>query len=208
MKNKIYIVIIIFLLLVNIFSLWNNKQSNKDNKFLKNYIERKNSRDSVLLNSIMRENIRLTKYASFKIDKNLELVNEKQDSLSLCKIPFNDKKMVFRYNEFACSDCIHKEFSVLKKYEEAIGKDNIVIFASYHSIKDLYINKRVNRLDMDVYNLKLGTLDNEMDKYNIPYIFVYDKNYNVSNLFIPNKDSPKMTEIYLKNIVKLFNSKE
>jgi hypothetical protein len=55
---------------------------------------------------------------------------------------------------------------------------------------------------MNVYNV--SDLNIQADSTGLPYYFILDRNLNISNIFIPNKSAPDLTNNYLKTITNRY----
>lgn len=163
-----------------------------------------NDLDSIALKVFTENQILLSENINFMISPYFELTGEDDSKYKLSEILNNDQTLIFRYNEFSCSDCIYDEMGNLKELAKKIGEKNIIILASYENKRNLYVNKRVNGINFEVYNIPHNSLDNTLDNYNFPYMFILDKDFKARNLFIPNKFSVQATKEYFMHISKYF----
>lgn len=172
-----------------------------NSKFIiqKNYIYKKIISDSILLNSLQSRMILLSNCTSFEISSNIELLNEHNEVVKLSNIINGDKILIYRFNEFSCAPCVYEQIAEFQNCRATLPV-SIIFIASYKNSRDLYINKRVNSIDVPIYNLPLGSFKNELENFNLPYVFVLDKCFNVSSLFIPDKNLPSLTKKYIENL--------
>ena len=56
--------------------------------------------------------------------------------------------------------------------------------------------------DMDVYNT--NTFNIPVEELGFPYYFILNSNLQISNVFIPDKATPSITNIFLKSVNKKF----
>ena len=82
-----------------------------------------------------------------------KVTDELGNNHDLNKILGATSKLVFRFSEFSCNTCIDREIANLKQVASNIGKENIIILATYNSIRDLAVFKRINHLDLPIYNI-------------------------------------------------------
>ena len=135
------------------------------------------------------------KYNDTKISEKLILTDEKGTEYKI-KEKLNTKKIVFRYSELQCNVCVEKQIESLKKYKDKIGIDNILILADYSNYRNLILFKRMNSLDIPVYNLS-KKLSLELEKKDLPYFFILDNSLIAKDYFIPIKEIKNYTDNYL-----------
>jgi len=144
--------------------------------------------------------------SEFHIDLNAEIRLEDGSIKCIKDISSQTMQLVFRFNEFTCQNCLFEEFRKLDSISNIIGHDKIIIMGAYKNDKDLHIVKRLNRVKLPIYNVKIGDINCPIDNYNVPYIFVIDKNYNANNIFIPLKGNDKQIDEYYRTIINLFQN--
>lgn len=146
------------------------------------------------------------KYNDTRISKELILTDEKGVEYSI-KDKLNTKKIVFRYSELQCNVCVEKQIGSLKKYKDKIGIDNILILADYSNYRNLILFKRMNSLDIPVYNLS-EKMSLELEKKDLPYFFIADNSLIAKDYFIPIKEIKNYTDNYLSTMyIKHFKNK-
>ena len=123
-------------------------------------------------------------------------VNNKEYTLS--NVIKEGGRIIIRYSELNCNVCIDSLFSCIDNHLNKKEKQQIHILASYHNRNDLLIFKRINNLSYPIY--RTDSLGISLENLNEPFIFVLNKDYSISHLFIPHKERPQDTRRYL-NIV-------
>lgn len=208
MKTKNYLLIfgIIVLLSINLMNLFRIQSLKSHTNFLSKRCYDNFISDSVIISTLSSNLKFLSQNSGFKISPDLILPIEDGKEIKLSDLCTGKHRLVFRYNEFTCQDCIHKEMGNIKAISEKIGANNVLVLASYENQHDFYINKRVNNIDLPIYNIPLKSFDNTIENYNIPYIFILGDKGEVKNLFIPNKYLPSLTEEYFLDIMKYFKN--
>ncbi len=103
------------------------------------------------------------------LDESLMLFKDNGDSLNLSSV-VNEPKLVFRYTNLDCHQCIDKQFNLLRNYLDTIGSRRIVIFTYYTNPRDLMIFRRLNNIHFNIYNVE--NLNIPMEKFQFPYFFV------------------------------------
>ncbi|MCF8360972.1 MAG: hypothetical protein K9H26_19645 [Prolixibacteraceae bacterium] len=202
--NKTLLVLVIVLVSVNTYNILFINKLKKMYSSETSYLKEINRLDSLALKTFVENQILLSENTNFSISPTLKLTGENNSELRLSEITNSNYTLIFRYNEFTCSDCIYKEMGNLKELAKKIGTQNIIILASYKNQRDLYVTKRVNEINLPVYNIPHNSLDNIIDSYNIPYMFIIDKDLGPHNLFIPNRYFISSTEEYFRDILKYF----
>lgn len=202
--NKILLLLVVFLVLLNTYNIVLISKLKRLYSSETRYLKEVNSLDSLALKAFIENQILLSENTCFSISPTLQLTGENNNEIRLSEIINRNHTLVFRYNELACSDCVYKEMGNLKELAKEIGDKNIIILASYKNQRDLYVTKRVNGINLQVYNIEQNSLDNNIDNYNIPYMFILDKDLKPHNLFIPNKYSISSTDNYFRDISKYF----
>jgi len=141
---------------------------------------------------------------NLQFNKNLKLITINRDTVLAKNVLKN--KLVLRYNESNCRLCVDSEIDILIKNASLIS-DEVCIVATYSKFRGIVVDKRKfdkNKLkNIKIYwvssNLKLP-----LEKQNIPYYFYLNSNLTLGNVFIPMKERPKLSQIYLKFALKNF----
>jgi hypothetical protein len=143
------------------------------------------------------------------VNPNIPLVSAvRKDTLTLQQLVGTMPKLVFRYSELNCMSCVDHLIPKIKKIAQVIGKKNIIIAATYHSIRDLYLFKRLNGVKMPVYKLPTSGFGLPIGKVNLPFLFVIDPQFQTKLLFVPDKTLPVMSQQYCSIIEsRIFNIK-
>lgn len=116
---------------------------------------------------------------------------------NLTRIVADGPILVLRIKEGQCQSCVI--FSMLKL--ETFFREsplNIVVLANYHDLNSLKIANRVmNRNKTPFYNVRdFGVLD----ELNAPYFFILEKDLSITNVFVPEKAFPDVTNQYFDAI--------
>jgi hypothetical protein len=114
--------------------------------------------------------------------------------------------LVCRYVEMQCADCVISAISNLLKSTDLTVREQIVFWGMYRNNK--YMNKEKTNFGIQnekIYNTPVFDIPAENNGY--PYYFVLDRELRVSDVFIPDKRFPDITNIYLKLIQKKIYTK-
>jgi len=112
-----------------------------------------------------------------------------------------DSCLILRINTKGCQACISFVLNSLDSINNRLKKE-IVIIGSFETKTEFKYYKE--KLCRDYQIIDLGAeylLSNELEENHIPYFFTIDRNRKIENLFIPDKNFPFLTDIYLKNIL-------
>ncbi|MDR0680580.1 MAG: hypothetical protein LBG15_01835, partial [Dysgonamonadaceae bacterium] len=110
-----------------------------------------------------------------------------------------NRKLVCRFSELYCESCVNYAILKIKNRTDSLGKNNILFLGMYENNTSLKILKpQYNIQDMNVYNT--GALSLPAEEMGFPYYFVLDSALRVTDVFVPNKIVPELTDRYLKMI--------
>jgi hypothetical protein len=124
-----------------------------------------------------------------------------QDGNELAFPEIAKPKLIVRFSYLGCNICVDSTMMLLKQFEKSIGKDNIIIWATYDNETNLKFFKNANRIHYPTYLVKENEQVLEADKHTIPYLFVVTpKSGQINDLFFPLKENMNRTYQYL-NIV-------
>ncbi|MBZ4676472.1 MAG: hypothetical protein JG782_1091 [Anaerophaga sp.] len=114
--------------------------------------------------------------------------------------------LVCRFSKMHCASCVDFVIQLLQNWTDSIGKEKILFLGNHRNNR---IFKREIPLygiqDMNVYNTY--TFNIPVEELGFPYYFILDSNLQISNVFIPDKATPNITNLYLKKINEKFNGK-
>jgi len=187
-------IICLVLLLINIYILFNLYIYNKKTEIERNAFNNK-------INTLFYQNILLKESLLHSIQgictlpEKMMVYNESNDCISLKSLKRKKRSLILRYSHLSCKPCVDAIIACVKQFAEQNNQIEILLFSSYRFEKDLRDFKRMNKIFTEVYNVKY--LDIPIEKENIPYIFIMDKNMNVFDFFIPQKDMLELTEQYI-----------
>ncbi|WP_281299296.1 hypothetical protein [Flavobacterium limnophilum] len=201
------------LLVLNIFCLYKYKNCNEALELAKTTQKKESSLQKELQkdNERMYQNnlIASKKNENLKLEPNLKLISIEGDSV-FAKDIFKTNSLVLRYSVLNCGDCIDAEIENLEKYAKPFS-EKIIIITHYENLRRLIIDyKNLQKLGLDkvtVYMLPSNKLGIPMEENNIPYYFHIDPKLTISNVFIPMREEPRLSEYYLKYSFKNYFEK-
>lgn len=137
--------------------------------------------------------------SGLKISNSLNLVSG-MDSVEV-NIADLDKRfplLVLRYTELGCQMCVEEHLVFFKAFIDRLKEDDFLILSTYNNLRDLILFRRLNQIDYDIYNIE--SLKLPIEDANTPYLFVLQKDFTVSHLFMLDTDNLKQIEEYYNYI--------
>ena len=88
----------------------------------------------------------------------------------------------------------------IKEFINTLKIDQFALFAYYQEDRNLGLFKRLNQLQIKIYNIE--NLGINIENLDSPYFFVLNQDCKIEHVFIPNKTYIELTTSYLKFISK------
>ena len=205
MKEKRFLILISFsLFAINIFTLirfYQLKQL-KDAYEAVNYNQENNESDE--LHSY------IVNFTTNILNSNLQLdsvmIKDSLNNIIPLKKAFKSGQkqiLVCRFSKTNCESCVNFSIQSLRKWVESIGIENVMFLGNYRNNRLFNRTKPLYGIqDMMVYNTSAFQIPAEELDY--PYFFILDSSLRISNVFVPDKATPNITNKYLKNVLKKF----
>jgi hypothetical protein len=141
---------------------------------------------------------------NLQLDESLKLLSINKDTVLAKDVLKN--KLVFRYSQSNCRLCIDSEIDLLIKNSTLITNE-ICVVASYDRFRGVIVDKR-KFVQNGLKNVKIywaqRNINIPVEKENVPYYFYLNSDFTLSNIFIPIKEYPKLSQGYLKFTLKNF----
>lgn len=137
------------------------------------------------------------------LNQGLSIVDSESYPKSAGELVGTGSRLVIRYSELNCQSCIDTILFYANDFASKCGKNKVAIWASYSYMRNYSIFLRMNKYDLDIYNVADTVLN--IDSRNMPYAFVLNEDLTISHLFIPHKEFPKMTKWYFSEVEKYLN---
>lgn len=205
MKKTIYILIII-LIILNSFLAYKIKSNNSGFITIYSLLNKKLDKKKSELLAFEQNFIQEKENENLKIDGNLGLIDISGKTV-LAKDIIKANSLVLRFSELNCGACIDAEINALIKNKNKIKKDAILI-AYYQDKRNLFVFykdfQKKGLTNFKMYLLPNNDLHIPLDKLNIPYYFCINSDLTMNNFFIPQKDKPKLSNVYLDCTLKRF----
>ncbi|HTO16601.1 MAG TPA: hypothetical protein VLZ83_12580 [Edaphocola sp.] len=139
------------------------------------------------------------------INEKLILENEDSEMISLKEILEYDKKLIFRFSDMACNECIDAQMNMLKNHSASFNENDIILIASGNK-RNLLIKKNEFQLPFMIYFIEYEGLHFELERMNTPYYFVIDRNIIADLVFVPAKEIPLPTINYFNMLKDRFDN--
>ncbi|HCT30765.1 MAG TPA: hypothetical protein DIW31_08520 [Bacteroidales bacterium] len=205
-KTNIFIVTTIVFLLFDIlllFQIKKYKTVNQHQQLIQDKTTLLSSMKDLKVNMLEDAITQSLTSEDLTIRNNITIDNGEASTL-LNNVVGSKPRLILRYSELNCQACIDVQLASLNKLAYKIGKENIIILASYKAIANMTKFKRINKLDMSIYNV--DSIGLPLEKENIPFYFIIDQNKKTKLTFVPYKEFPSLTEKYFELIQNRFFS--
>ena len=114
-----------------------------------------------------------------------------------------ERMLVCRFSELHCESCVESSIQLFRQWTDSVGKDNTLFLGTYRNNRIFNRTKPVYGInDLNTYNIL--ELNIPVEKYGSPYYFVLNNNLTISDVFVPSKSTPYITNNYLQMIYKRY----
>jgi hypothetical protein len=202
--NILYISIILTLLGLNcwILVVYSSTKKQKQTFEIKIYeLENVLTNKDIILEMTERDFKLALLSEHYLIDKDLKVFDENK-SFKFSDLVSKKPKLFLRYSELNCNTCVDVQLKRLEKIAQKIGRENIIILASYKSKSSLWRFKRLNKIRFNIYGI--DSLEIPLEKENTPYYFMADDNLQANMIFVPRKEHLNLTDAYFSVVSKRF----
>jgi hypothetical protein len=111
--------------------------------------------------------------------------------------------LVCRFSTMHCESCVEFSIQMLRRQIKFIGIENVLFLGNYPNNRVFNKTKPLYGIhNLNVYNAAEFNIPAEELGY--PYYFVLDSSLHISNVFVPDKATPNITDKYLESIRKTF----
>jgi len=192
MKNNIiYTSSLVISIIVIIICIWFNIKLKKD--FGANKTEIK--QNELLMRQLNEDQITILNSSNACISKSLYVSTIKGKQVRIDTLIGNKKYLVLFFSSEDCGACVDFSLNQIRKIASQSNKQKILIFASKYQLRDLYILAKSIDLDEQIFSVE--TIGFPLEKKNVPFIFLINKELKSNCLFIPRKELPDQTAVYL-----------
>lgn len=204
--KKIPYVIILILIVLNTILAYKIKSNNNDFAKIYSLLNNKIEKNKTEFLTYERNFLKEQENENLPLKGNLKLIDIDGKTI-LAKDVFKENSVVLRYSELNCHECIDSEINNLVSLKDKIKKE-VVLIASYQEPRDLFVfykefqKKGLNNIRMYLLSDTIGALP--LDKFNVPYYFCVNSGLEMTGFFLPKKEKPTMSKVYLENRLKKF----
>jgi len=148
---------------------------------------RLNFTTNILNSNLQLENIFIKDSINILLPIN-EVFDEKQKYILVC-----------RFSEHHCESCVNYSLKMMTSWIDSIGNGNVLFLGNHRNnrifnrVIPLYGIKDLSTFNAPAFNIPI-------EEIGYPYYFLLDRNLQITNVFIPDKATPNITNEYLKNI--------
>jgi len=195
--NLIYKLIILVLLILNIFILYNCYQYKTKNSITTNNNTndiKNNSNspsDTVLLNDIFNV---AAQSDGMKVNKFMSLSSISGKNISLQKLLNEEPKLIFDFTHISCKTCFGEEMLRILDFSEIIGKNKVIFVSEFQSEREQYVLEK--KYNINIYNKNNKEFGLLIEKKYYPFIFVIDTNYTAQGIYVPTTQFYSLGNIY------------
>ncbi|WP_147677879.1 hypothetical protein [Algibacter pacificus] len=135
--------------------------------------------------------------------KNLTLYDyETKNHLKDLLLEVNPKIIVV-FSSNQCSYCIDHVLNSLKKFENIIQNDKLIMIGEFKNKVDYYKFKKINKIKVPFfYTPPLKGFNLPVNELNTPYVILANSSLKPQYIFVPEKEIPKRTDIHFALMAK------
>ena len=135
---------------------------------------------------------------------NIKILNSKGETLHLSDLFKEDYKLVFIFSSLNCTICVDKELENLIQFGNIIGNDHIVILGLSDTIRKLRAYMANKHINIPIYYVTHDTQLGILDKENVPFLCLMNKDLKTTQLFIPIKEIQEHSEHFYRILYNRF----
>ncbi|MCQ2975932.1 MAG: hypothetical protein MJ211_14120 [Bacteroidales bacterium] len=137
------------------------------------------------------------------MSSNINVLNNNDQYIKLEDIIKNKPKLIIRYTSLTCNSCVDTLITYAKKVVKRIGRENVIVFAQYESLRDFHLFNRINKNYIDIYRVEDKIT--KLDYSDTPYMFILNPDKSISHLYIPHKEVPHLISWYFNQVEPILN---
>jgi hypothetical protein len=192
--NAIWVVLIIFALMTGVFFVI-RFYLHKEVAIAQEKCRREFSLTILALDNLTQEKMILLENENCLMDSNIVVLNFKNEKIGLETIISQQTVCCYISSSF-CKNCVDYCLGEIKDYVSKNPDFKIIIFASGYLIRDLFVFAKDNGFDTN-FIYSVDTFGFPIDKIQMPYFFILDKNLHPNHFFVPRKELDELTKQYL-----------
>lgn len=133
-----------------------------------------------------------------------DVVTPEKQRIKLSSLLDDEYKVVFKYSSTNCSSCINSELEHIIKLSRHVPKNRIIVLGEFTNRRQFLASMKGHSIDFPVYQLETKAFGDLLEKENVPFFFLINKELQVQDLFIPMKELPDFTDLYYQAILKKY----
>lgn len=133
-----------------------------------------------------------------------DVITPEKQTVRFSSLLGEECKVVFKYASTNCPSCIDAELDRIVNLARHLRKDQLIILGEYANRRQFLASMKGRALDFPVYQVEANVFGDLLEKENVPFFFVTDRNMRLSDLFVPMKELPDFSELYYRIILKKY----
>jgi hypothetical protein len=113
-------------------------------------------------------------------------------------------KVILNVSNCKCYDCIDHVLFYLKKHAKMIGRDNIIVLCDFSTNNEFLYFMRDYDIDLNIFSTYGNSVGIPVESLHLPYFLVLDSTLRSIDVFVPSKNSPKRTDLFLERTIQTF----
>jgi hypothetical protein len=192
-KKIVYLFTVLFLGTICLL-LFKLKQSRDESKYYFNAAKNSNNFMVSLL-----EGAKIKELSMIGLRLPNVIIDGEFGPVSIKDVIRQSEKFIFRFSQLNCSSCLDYQLSMLKKYSNEIGAENIIIVASCPEYRQLKVYTQEINPAIKIFTIKEKGFGNlPVEKDNIPYYLIVDSNLRITHSFVPLLEEHQLTNLFYK----------
>lgn len=204
-----YNLLIIFLVIILLFSMWNNivlkKQVSAD-ILNAHQVTESNGYLKEDINTILKNEYSQLKTEDTKLNPNIMLINKENETVCLKDIVGNGKIIIY-YGDTYCNVCYEMILSYINKHIDRTKSNNIIMIAEIENMRTKSFFIKNTKLKSNIYFSTTG-LNLYAQKGQKPFFFLIDQSFTAKLVFVPDKKYTTNIEYFLTKTDSIINTKK
>lgn len=115
-----------------------------------------------------------------------------------------EKILVLVYSKLHCNVCVEELIELIKANWDDSNKERIVLFVDYDQKRYSDIFKKINKIDFNTLRVDIAQINEIVPIKDLPFFMIIDNGIEIEKIFIPDKNDPTNTAIFLKFVNNYF----
>lgn len=193
-KNIVYTISLVISIIVIVICIWFNIKLKNDIGASQTQLKQTEH----LMRQLNEDQITIVDNSDTCMSKFLHLSTVKGEPVRIDSLIGNKRYLALFISSDDCGACVDFSLNQIRKIASQLKEKKILIFASKYQLRDLFILAKSINIDAQILSIDKTGLP--IEKENIPFIFLIDKELKPTHLFIPRKEIPDQTDLYFKKI--------